>query len=87
MQGTQPTVKYNGVDVDCNGLTYDLTYQSGPLIAAGISHSSIYTLTQNVAAGTITLDGTPVDMAWLGTHTFQLKSTNGQFVSGSIRGQ
>lgn len=87
MQGTQPTVKYNGVDVDCNGLTYDLTYLSGPLIDAGISHTSVYTLTPDPATKTIMLDGTPVDMAWLGLHTYQLKSTNGQFVAGSNRGQ
>ena len=66
---------YSGVTPTCGGFTYELEYMSGPLIALGIDHMSVYALSDSGSAVTIT--GTPVSKSWLGEHMMRLKCTNG----------
>ena len=67
---------YSGVIPTCGGFTYELEYISGPLIALGVNHMSVYALSDSGSAVTIT--GTPISKSWLGEHLMRLKSTNGQ---------
>ena len=67
---------YSGITPTCGGFTYELEYISGPLIALGIDHMSVYALSDSGSAVTIT--GTPISKSWLGVHMLRLKSTNGQ---------
>ena len=61
---------YSGVTPTCGGFTYELEYMSGPLIALGIDHMSVYTLSNSGSAVTIT--GTPSTFDWVNTHTMRL---------------
>jgi len=68
----------------CGGYTHELIYISGPVFDSGLApiNADLSPYTLNELSGTeIDMTGTLDTFAWLGTHKFIIKATNGKFDS------